>query len=114
MPDGQSLSKYLTFDTESKHASGKRRSKSRKGKRGKDEIWEHLKHQQVPTNPPLPLHPPQASANDEPSGYHSEKDEFKIVEKMGSRRRRRWLNDKYVISQTSFAGVRILAGCCVT
>lgn len=51
MPDGQSLSKYLTFETESKHASGKRRNKSRKGKRGKDEIWEHLKHQQVPSTP---------------------------------------------------------------
>eukprot|EP00210_Caulerpa_lentillifera_P004068 g3881.t1 len=87
MPNGQSLTKYLTFETESGKNHGARRRKTRKGKRGKDEIWEHFKHH-------------QSSVNDESSGYWSEKDEFKIVEKMGSRRRRRWLNDKMLRDMT--------------
>lgn len=36
----------------------------------------------------------QAAVDGQQNGYHSEKDEFGIVEKMGNRRRRRWLNDK--------------------
>lgn len=43
MPDGQTLSKYLTLEAPRRRKKGRRKSHQR----GKDEIWEHLKKQQV-------------------------------------------------------------------
>ena len=46
MPDGQPLSKYLTLEKED-HAEKKRARRRHSSLRGKDEIWAHLKRQQV-------------------------------------------------------------------
>ena len=46
MPDGQPLSKYLTLEKDSPEKKSKKKSQKRRP-RGKDEIWEHLKKQQV-------------------------------------------------------------------
>ena len=46
MPDGQPLSKYLTLESDSVEKKRKKKGQKRRP-RGKDEIWEHLKRQQV-------------------------------------------------------------------